>query len=67
MLRRAFFSLKRHMPYLFTYKAFEELKIPNTTNSCDGYFRHLKGKINRHCGLTKIRKTKLTGFILKNS
>jgi hypothetical protein len=28
MLRRAFGSLKRNMPYLFTYKAFERLKIP---------------------------------------
>ena len=66
MLRRAFFSLKRHMPYLFTYKGYEHFKIPNTTNSCDGYFRHLKAKINRHCGLSKKRKAKLISFILKN-
>jgi hypothetical protein len=67
MLRRAFGSLKRNMPYLFTYKAFESLKIPNTTNSCDGHFNHFKRRVGRHCGLKKKRRIKLIEFIIKNS
>jgi hypothetical protein len=35
-LRSAFRSLKTNLPYLFTYKNYPELNIPNTTNSCDG-------------------------------
>jgi len=66
-LRAAFNSLKRNMPYLFTYKAFESLKIPNTTNSCDGYFAHFKARLNRHCGLNRFRRIKLIEFIIKNS
>jgi hypothetical protein len=62
----AFHSLKRNMPYLFTYKAFENLKIPNTTNACDGYFTHFKKRVNRHCGLRQNRKIKLIEFIIKN-
>jgi hypothetical protein len=66
-LRGAFHSLKKNMSHLFAYKAYESLKIPNTTNSCDGYFTHFKKRINRHCGLTKNRKIKLIEFIIKNS
>jgi transposase-like protein len=66
-LRGALKSLKKNMSYLFTYKAFESLKIPNTTNSCDGYFTHFKKRVRRHCGLKKNRKIKLIEFIIKNS
>ena len=31
-LRSAHRSLKKHLPYLFTYKRHTELNIPNTTN-----------------------------------
>jgi hypothetical protein len=66
-LRAAFNSLKRNMPYLFTHKAKPELKIPNTTNSCDGHFNHFKKRVGRHCGLKKNRRIKLIEFIIKNS
>ena len=66
-LRAAFNSLKRNMPHLFTYKAYESLKIPNTTNSCDGYFGHFKSRVKRHCGLKRFRRIKLIEFIIKNS
>jgi hypothetical protein len=49
-LRRAFGSLKKNMPRLFTYKAFESLKIPCTTNICEGYFGQLKSKVRVHSG-----------------
>jgi hypothetical protein len=38
-------SLKVNLPYLYTYKNSPLLNIPHTTNSCDGYFSHLKLKI----------------------
>jgi hypothetical protein len=66
-LRAAFNSLKRNVPYLFTYKAFESLNIPNTTNSCDGHFAHFKDRVKRHCGLKRFRRVKLIEFIIKNS
>jgi hypothetical protein len=45
-LSGASFSLKKNMLYLFTYKAFKDLEIPNTTNSCDKYFTLFKKRIN---------------------
>ena len=39
----AYRSLRRNIPYLFTYKNYKELKMPNTTNSLDGgVFSQLK-------------------------
>jgi hypothetical protein len=63
-LRSAFRSLKTNLPYLFTYKKFPNLNIPNTTNSCDGYFAHLKQKVKIHRGLTKQRRNKLINYLL---
>ena len=64
-LRSAFRSLKTNMPYLFTYKNFPELNIPNTTNSCDGSFAHWKQKLKIHRGLTKPRRNKMIDFLLR--
>jgi hypothetical protein len=66
-LRAAFNSLNRNMPYLFAHKAWPDLKIPNTTNSCDGHFNHFKKRVSRHCGLKRNRRIKLIEFIIKNS
>jgi hypothetical protein len=66
-LRRAFRSLKKNMPRLFTYKAFERLKIPNTTNSCEGYFGQLKSKVRVHSGLSLNNKIKLIETLLKDT
>ena len=52
-LRSTYRSLKTNLPYLFTYQKYPELKIPNTTNSLDGYFNVLKEKLNVHRGLVK--------------
>jgi hypothetical protein len=63
-LRSAFRSLKSNMPYLFTYKQFPELNIPNTTNSCDGSFAHWKQKVKIHRGLRKERRNQMVDFLL---
>jgi hypothetical protein len=50
-LRQAFFSVRRNLDLLFTFQFHsKEIQIPNTTNSLDGYFSHLKSKINVHRG-----------------
>ena len=62
-LRSAYLSLKRHLPYLFVCKDYNELMIPNTTNALDGQFADLKNKLRNHNGLSKERKIKfIDGF-----
>ena len=50
-VRSAYRSLKSNLPYLFTYLDYPDLNIPNTTNSLDGYFSHLKELVKIHRGL----------------
>jgi hypothetical protein len=64
-LRSAYRSLKSNLPFLFTYQKYPELNIPNTTNSLDGYFSVLKGKLNVHKGLNKTRRNKVVVELLK--
>jgi len=66
-LRSAYRSLKTNLPYLFTYLDYPALKIPNTTNSCDGSFAHWKGKLGVHRGLKKERRNKMMNYLLENS
>lgn len=63
-VRSAYFSLERNLPYLFTYQKYPELNIPNTTNSLDGSFVHLKDKVKIHHGLRKDRRYKMIQEIL---
>ena len=63
-LRAAFRSIKTNLPYLFTFKDFPHLKIPNTTNSCDGYFAHLKKLVRIHSGISLQRKIQMINHIL---
>ena len=65
-IRAAYRSLKTNLPYLFTYQKYPELNIPNTTNSLDGSFSHLKSKINIHRGLREPIKRKMIEHILGN-
>ena len=60
-LRSAFRSIKSNLPYLFTYKKLEckYLKIPNTTNGCDGKFGRVKIKLKNHSGLRLKRKSEM--------
>lgn len=58
-IRGAYKSLERNLPYLFTYQKYPHLNIPNTTNSLDGSFSHLKSKLTIHRGLRKDRRYKM--------
>lgn len=64
-LRSAFFSLKRNLHWLFTYQRYPHLKIPRTTNSCDGYFGHLKKRIAVHQGISKKRRNQMLNYLLE--
>jgi len=63
-LRQARGSIKKYLPYLFTYKKYPELNIPNTTNSLDGFFKKVKLAISIHSGLTHRRKLKMVKSII---
>lgn len=64
-LRSAHRSLTTNLQYLFTYQKYPELKIPNTTNSLDGFFNSLKSKLNVHRGLSGKRAKKVITELLK--
>lgn len=63
-IRSAYRSLQTNAPYLFTYQKYPALRIPNTTNSIDGYFSKLKQLLNTHRGLTIQRRYRLIQEIL---
>jgi len=62
-VRQAYRSLVRHLPYLFTCHHHPDM--PNTTNSLDGSFGHLKDKLRVHRGLRWFRKRKLIDELLR--
>lgn len=66
-LRSALRSLRCNVPYLFTSQRHPELKIPTTTNSCDGSFSHWKNKVKIHRGLKLERRSKMIQFLLSKS
>lgn len=65
-LRSAYQSLKTNLPYLFTYQDHPQLKIPNTTNHCDGLFAHIKQKVLIHRGISKARRKMMIDYLLEN-
>jgi hypothetical protein len=65
-LRSAYFSMRRNLPWLFTFQEYPERNMPNTTNTCDGFFSHLKEKIGRHRGLSRERRQKMLDYILES-
>lgn len=63
-LRSAYLSLKRNLPYLFTYLDHTDTGMPNTTNAIDGHFSELKTKLRVHNGLSQKQKQKfITEFL----
>ena len=64
-LRSAYNSLKRNLPWLFTWYDHYNLKIPNTTNAIDGHFSDLKKKLRCHNGMSEKRKKKFIDEFLK--
>jgi len=65
-VRSAYASLNKNLPYLFTYQKYPELDIPNTTNSLDGSFTHLKELTRVHRGFNETLKNKIIEEILGN-
>jgi len=63
-LRSAYLSLKRNLPYLFTFEDHIDLEIPNTTNGLEGTFSGLKKKLGAHNGLKQHRKQKMIDTLL---
>lgn len=64
-LRSAYFSLKRNLPYLFTYEQYPPFHIPKTTNCLEGIFSHVKTAARIHRGLTLKRKKRLIEYLLQ--
>ncbi len=54
--RSAYFSLRRNMPWLWTWYDHPELHIPNTNNGIEALNSDLKAKLNLHKGITKERR-----------
>ena len=67
-LRSAYLSIKRNMPYLWTFYDFPDLNIPNTNNGLEGQFTDLKTKLRNHSGLSKKNRQMFIDeyFRLKN-
>lgn len=63
-VRSAYRSIHTNLPYLFTYQKHPGLKMPNTTNSLDGFFNRIKSLLNVHRGLTPKRRYKIIQEIL---
>ena len=59
--------MSRMIPYLFTYQNEKTISVPRTTNTLEGHFRHIKVRVNVHCGISVHRKKKLIEAILLNS
>jgi hypothetical protein len=66
-LRAALRSLTANSLYLYTWKRNADLKIPSTTNSCDGSFAHWKARVKLHRGLRQDRRAKMIHFLLQNT
>jgi len=64
-VRSAYLSLKRNLPYLFTYEKYPGRSIPNTTNSLDGYWSRVKNLLSAHRGKSKERMQKIVTEILR--
>lgn len=60
----AYKSLRRFLPYLYTYKISKW--IPTTNNSCEGVNSDLKNKMRNHNGLRWDRRAKVIHFYLVN-
>jgi hypothetical protein len=61
-VKAAYEALVRWFPYLFTYR--KNRGTPNTTNTCDGHFSHIKDILRIHRGMTRGLKQKVIDSIL---
>ena len=58
-LRSAYLSVKRYMPWLWTWYNYTDRYIPNTNNGVEGVFSDLKSKARVHSGMRKKQRKKL--------
>lgn len=58
-LRRAYLSLKRNMPWLWTFYDYRNMAIPTTNNGLEGIFTDIKSKVRVHSGISKENRKKL--------
>lgn len=64
-LRQAYFSLTRNLDNLFAFEEFlPAVRVPNTTNSLDSYFGHLKEKLAVHRGASRETQLKLIASLI---
>lgn len=63
-IRSAYRSLITNLPYLYTFQRYPDLKIPNTTNSLDGFFAQMKKLLRVHNGLLEERRNRVVFEIL---
>lgn len=61
-LRKSAISLASFLPDLFTFEY--DKKIPKTTNSLEGHFRHINEISAVHCGLSRKQKEKFLSVIM---
>ena len=61
-LRKSAYSLTNFLLDLFTYE--HDYKIPKTTNSLEGHFRHINEIVAVHCGLKRCQKERVLHSIL---
>ena len=64
-LRSAYPSLRTNSDWLFTYREYGHLDIPNTTNSLEGLFSKLKRHLHSHNEVNEQRKLRfIKDFLL---
>jgi hypothetical protein len=61
-LFKAFMSLLRFVPYLFTFE--KDKNIPKTSNTLEGHFSHIKDIVGVHRGLSRPQLEKVLHSIL---
>lgn len=64
-LRSAYLSLKRNMPWLWTFYDNPETGLPNTNNALEGVFSDIKSKIRVHRGISKNNRKRLLDEYIK--
>lgn len=63
-LVKALQSIKHMSQYLFTYQKHSMFCIPRTTNTLEGFWKHIRIRVNCHNGLSLQRKQKVIELIM---
>ena len=63
-LRSAYKSLKTNFKYLFTYEDYQDINMPNTSNSIEGMFSDMKRRLRNHAGLKEERRRMFINYFM---